>query len=375
MPSIIVEYVWISGKDTHHDLRSKCKTVTNLDKPLSEVTAADLPEWNFDGSSTAQAKGRDTEILIRPVSVYPHPFVPGGTPALVALCECYLPSGEPTPDNTRYMARQVFEDKNAQGHEPWYGMEQEYVLMQGERPYGWPETGEPKAQGDYYCGNGPSVAYGRKYTLRHYELCLKMGLKISGTNAEVMPGQWEYQVGPCKEIECGDHVVMSRWCYLRVLEEADEANLDVNFEVKPKKGDWNGSGLHTNFSTNETRADGGLEKIKLYFDRLKKTFPHDIVFYSADNNERMTGLHETSTLNEFTWGVGTRGTSCRLPNQVNKDGKGYLEDRRPGADADPYLISSRLFASCCDIPCPALDKMEEQLRQPWMASIENNLNA
>lgn len=366
--SVIVEYVWISGQDTHHDLRSKCKTVTNLKDDLSAVVPADLPEWNFDGSSTGQAKGKDTEILVRPVAVYPHPFIVG-TPSLVCLCDCYLPSGEPTQDNTRFIAASIFNHADAAKHEPWFGQEQEFVLMQGDLPYGWPASGEPPAQGPYYCGNGALVSFGRKYCLEHYQKCLQMGLKISGTNAEVMPGQWEYQVGPCLALEAGDHLVMSRWCFLRVLEAASEPGLDINFEVKPKKGDWNGSGLHTNFSTNETRAEGGLAKIHEYFDRLKKTFPQDIVFYGGDNDQRMTGLHETSTLNEFTFGVGTRGTSCRIPNAVQNDGKGYLEDRRPGADVDPYLVTGRLFASCCDIPCPELDVMEKELRQGWMAEV------
>lgn len=361
--AVILEYVWLSGQNTHHDIRSKCKTWYTNDVNAIKVT--ELPVWNFDGSSTAQAKGLDTEILIKPVGIYPHPFIQG-TPARVVLCECYLPNGQPTEDNTRRVAASVFEHEKAAGEEPWYGMEQEYVLMKDGRPYGWPVDGVPPPQGPYYCSNGANVALGRKYSLEHYQKCLQMGLKISGTNAEVMPGQWEYQVGPCRELECGDHVVLSRWCYLRVLEAASEPNLDISFDVKPKKGDWNGSGLHTNFSTTKTRADGGLDEIHKMFGRLALTFPHDIIFYSEDNNERLTGIHETSKLSEFTFGVGTRGTSCRIPNEVKANGKGYLEDRRPGADADPYLVSARLFASACGVPAPGLDALEARYRKPWM---------
>lgn len=372
--TLAVEYVWCSGADSHHDLRTKVKSVP---VPAADVAGFQqdpssllkvLPVWNFDGSSTGQALGKDTEILIRPVAVYPHPFI-SEVPAFVALTECFLPSGEPTPDNTRFIARTVFEDEKAKGLKPWFGLEQEYVLCHGTRPLGWPSNnGDPKPQGPYYCSTGASVAHGRKYAQRHYILCLKMGLKISGTNAEVMPGQWEYQVGPCEGIESGDHLLLSRWVYLRMLEDD---GIDVNFDSKPKKGDWNGSGMHCNFSTQPMREDGGLAVIEKAIEALSKTFHKDVAVYGGDNNERLSGKHETSRLDMFNCDVGTRNTSCRIPNETKKNGKGYFEDRRPSSSADGYLVSSRLFASACGIETPLLDAFGDKISPDWLRAMVN----
>ena len=365
-------YVWCSGGDSHHDIRGKDRTLTftaeqMLLTPQEALAAGLFPSWNFDGSSTNQAKGLDTEIMIKPVSAFPSPF-PTAAPDIrrfIVLCECFLPSGEPTPDNYRFVARTVFgaDPKNL---EPWFGMEQELVLVDAftRHPIGWPQYGFPAPQGPYYCGNGANAAFGRQYHDKFYELALSMGLKISGTNAEVLPSQWEFQVGPCVGIEAGDHLTVARWLYVRLL-EGDRA--DVDFRAKPfPQGDWNGSGLHTNFSTTETRAEGGLSKIYEYIERMSKTVAHDIPFYGSDNNQRLTGAHETSRIDQFGFGVGTRGTSIRIPNEVNKEKKGYFEDRRPAADADPYLVSARLFASAVGIKAPILADLEEKLRHSWM---------
>jgi len=368
---LIAEYVWVSGQDTHHDIRSKCRTLylsaEDMALPPKEMLKKGIfPVWNFDGSSTGQARGQNTEIVIKPVNAWPHPFAKD-IPMVAVLTECFTPEGAPTTDNTRNVAVSVFEaDKN--NLKPWFGMEQEYVLVtKSGRPLGWPERGYPAAQGPYYCANGP-VALGRNIVMAHYERCLQMGIKISGTNAEVMPAQWEFQVGPCEGIEMGDSLVMARWCYLRLLEDIGTfgLDLDVNFDVKPVKGDWNGSGLHTNFSTEPMRKPGGLEVIKQAVQRLEKTVRNDIPFHGQNNNERMTGQHETSSWKEFTWGIGTRHTSVRIGNDVAKQGYGYFEDRRPGSDADPWLLSAALFASSCDIPAPRLLALVPAYTRPWM---------
>jgi len=370
--AIRASYIWLSGKDTHHDIRGKDRTLyfsdAQLAMSLEELLRSDaFPEWNFDGSSTEQAKGLDTEILVRPVRVFPN-VLPTSTPSLrryIVLSECFLPNGQPTPDNTRYVARSVFEE-DEKNLRPWFGMEQEMVLndLETGRPLGWPTRGWPAPQGPYYCGNGSSVAWGRKYHDKFYELALQMGLKISGTNAEVLPSQWEFQVGPCEGIEMGDHLVVARWLYVRLLEDE---NVDVDFRAKPfSDGDWNGSGLHTNFSTEETRAEGGMKAILEYIERLRNTVAQDVQFYGSDNNARLTGKHETSRIDQFAYGVGTRGTSIRIPNQVNKEKKGYFEDRRPAADADPYLVSARLFASSVGLKAPGLTKLESKFHKDWM---------
>ncbi|RNF04851.1 putative glutamine synthetase [Trypanosoma conorhini] len=340
-----VTYIWLAGKDSHHDIRSKDRTAyLTTDEiakhPKELLTEGLFPVWNFDGSSTNQAHGADTEILLNPVNAY-HCCIPRRstiTPWILVLAECCLPNGEPTRDNARATARRIF-DRRQEEH-PWFGMEQEFFLIKDGLPYGWPSNGFPAPQGPYYCSTGASFAPGRRYVDLHYEVCLQMGLNISGTNAEVAPGQWEFQVGPCEGIEMGDQLTVARWVLLRLLEED---GLEVDYRAKPIRGDWNGSGLHTNFSTASTRAENGLSVIYEYVGRLKKTMPKDIVFYGAENNERLTGTHESSRLNEVTAGVGTRHTSIRIPNAVAAEQKGYMEDRRPAGDADPYLVSARLF--------------------------------
>jgi glutamine synthetase len=353
----IAEYVWISGQDTYHDLRSKFKTMTiSIDSPIT-----DYPVWNFDGSSTGQNIGEDTEILIKPVALFNHPFLEN---AKVVLSECYYPDGTPTKCNTRRLAANVFEANAAL--EPWYGLEQEYVILAKDgRPLGWPQGGYPSPQGPYYCGNGVHVV-GREIAMEHYQLCLQIGLRISGVNMEVMPGQWEFQVGPCPGIEAGDHLVMARWVYLRL---GEKYGITISYASKPVPGDWNGSGCHTNYSTKEMRAEGGLAKIlDVVQNRLPKTFMVDVPFYGNDNNKRLTGKHETSKLNEFTWGVGTRHTSIRIPNETKKNNRGYYEDRRPAAGIDPYLVTARVFISSNNLP-QTLDPAAVIQAHSWMKKL------
>ncbi|KAF8290684.1 putative glutamine synthetase [Trypanosoma cruzi] len=361
-------YIWLSGRDSHHDIRSKDRTAylttEEVAKHPKELLADGIfPVWNFDGSSTKQVCGADTEILLNPVNAY-HcclPRLSTAVPWILVLAECCLPNGEPTNDNSRAVARRIFE--RAPEEHPWFGMEQEFFLIKDGHPYGWPPRGFPAPQGPYYCSTGCLCVHGRRYVDLHYEVCLQMGLNISGTNAEVAPGQWEFQVGPCEGIEMGDQLTVARWVLLRILEDD---GLDADYRAKPIRGEWNGSGLHTNFSTASTRNENGLSVIYEYVERLKKTISKDIVLYGAENNERLTGKYETSKPNEVTAGVGTRGTSIRIPNAVAAERKGYMEDRRPAGDADPYLVSARLFASCVCIESPELDLISSFHERSWM---------
>ena len=352
----IAEYLWVSGKNTYSDIRSKYKTVSTVD--IADVKLSDMGDWNFDGSSTNQHRGDNTEIIIKPVAMYPHPSMDN---AKAVLCECYYPDGTPEKGNSRHIANQVFDAHPAD--EPWFGLEQEYFIYKDGKPYMWPENGFPAPQGDYYCANGAQVC-GREIALEHYLACLRSGLKISGVNAEVAPSQWEFQIGPCTGVEQGDHMTMARWIFQKIAEKYD---LEINYEPKPIKGDWNGSGCHINFSTKEMREDGGMEHIVAACKRLGETFLDDVKFYGGDNNERMTGAHETSKLSEFTYGIGTRHTSVRIGNDIAAAGKGYYEDRRPASNIDPYLATARFYASSMGYEGPDSTKLE---RQAWWAQLE-----
>ncbi|CAI6313634.1 unnamed protein product [Periconia digitata] len=322
---VIAEYVWIDGSN---GVRSKCKTMNKKPEKVS-----DLAEWNFDGSSTGQAPGHDSDVYLRPVAFYPDPFRLGDN--VLVMCETYSSDGKPNKYNYRHDAAIVLE-KHAE-HEFWFGLEQEYTLLDAQGwPYGWPKNGFPAPQGPYYCGVGTGKVFCRDIVEAHYKACMYAGINISGTNAEVMPAQWEYQVGPCAGISMGDELWMSRFLLHRV---AEEFGAKVTFAPKPIPGDWNGAGLHTNVSTKETRAEGGMKAIEAAMEKLAGRQKEHMAVYGEDNQLRMTGAHETSSYDKFSWGVANRGSSVRIPRSVAAEGKGYFEDRRPASNGDPYQIT------------------------------------
>lgn len=332
---IMAEYVWIGGAVTTGglDLRSKSRTLNFRPK-----CAEELPEWNYDGSSTNQAPGTNSEVVIKPVAMFSDPFRGGDN--ILVLCATYTPEGEALETNAREAANALFKQDLAS--EPWFGIEQEYTLFEadGHTPMGWPKGGFPAPQGPYYCSAGANVIFGRQVVEEHYKACLHAGIDISGINAEVMPGQWEYQVGPCVGISAGDQLIMSRYIMIRICEIH---GVNISFHPKPIKGDWNGAGCHTNYSTAAMRAEGGYTEIIKATEKLGAAHEEHIREYGDDNHHRLTGAHETASMEVFSYGVANRGASVRIPRQAEKEGKGYLEDRRPASNMDPYKVTSLIF--------------------------------
>lgn len=330
---VTAEYVWLGGNNW--DIRSKTRTLES-----APAKVEDLPIWNYDGSSTGQADGKDSEVYLIPVAMYKDPF--RGAPNILVLCQNVLPDGKqtPIPSNTYAHCKEVMD--KAAAHVPWFGIEQEYTLFNpdGITPLGWPVNGYPQAQGPYYCSSGAENAFGRRVCDAHYRACLYAGLNISGTNSEVMPGQWEYQVGPCTGIDSGDQVWMSRFLMMRVCEEF---NVIVSFDPKPKSGDWNGAGCHTNYSTKAMREEGGYDVILEAINKLSKKHDEHIACYGVGNERRLTGAHETAPITKFSYGVAHRGASIRIPRQAELEGKGYFEDRRPASNMDPYAVTAKMI--------------------------------
>jgi glutamine synthetase len=331
------EYIWIDGTPPSVEsgfvgplLRSKTKIVADGDEP---------PIWGFDGSSTNQAPGENSDCVLNPVFVCPDP-IRGGDDVLV-MCEVLLVDMTPHPTNTRALCAEVAE--KYQGHEPWFGIEQEYTFYQNGRPLGWPAQGYPGPQGPYYCGVGADEIFGRDVVEAHTTACLEAGLTIAGTNAEVMMGQWEFQIGPLGPVEVSDQLWLARWLLYRVAEEFDTV---VTLAPKPIPGDWNGAGAHTNFSTKSMRES--YEPIITAAEALGKKHDLHIKNYGAGVDQRLTGLHETAPWTEFNYGVSNRGASVRIPWQVERDKKGYLEDRRPNANMDPYVVTRLITDTVCE---------------------------
>jgi len=325
----MAEYIWI---DSTGGVRSKSKTLTKVPKD-GVFKIEDLPEWNFDGSSTGQAPGDNSDVYLRPVAIFPDPF--RGAPNILVITECWDPDGTPNKFNYRHECAKLMEAHKA--HEPWFGLEQEYTLLDTlDKPYGWPVGGYPGPQGPYYCGVGTGKVYCRDIVEAHYKACLFAGVKISGTNAEVMPAQWEFQVGPCEGIELGDHLWLARFLLHRI---AEEFGAKISFHPKPIPGDWNGAGLHSNFSSKEMRVEGGMKHIEAAIKKLEGRHKEHIAVYGEDNTLRLTGRHETGSIDAFTYGVANRGASIRIPRECGHKGYGYFEDRRPASNADPYQIT------------------------------------
>ena len=414
---IKAEYIWIGGCG---EFRSKTKMMYSVDNNIFNLADTgylnhkNYPSWDYDGSSTKQASGDDSEVLLRPVRVWNDPFVCIGSSqhlveslrSTIVLCETIYPDGTYPKTSTRHKACEIFDKKLSE--EPWFGIEQEFYMLtkhglepsdglepcdglepsdaiDGGRKYENHKalgqfSGEFEPQGRYYCGVGGTNVFGREIVTDTFNRCISMGLNVSGMNAEVGPGQWEIQIGPCEGIDAGDQILMLRYILYKVSENY---NVEIVLDPKPLGGgNWNGSGCHTNYSTKDMRdgrwallhstadsssADSsvddestdesaaamrkdidtpvrtGLECIYDAIEKLKSKHSDHMKIYGSDNEQRMTGLHETAGYDTFSSGVADRSASIRIPRSTASQQKGYLEDRRPGANMDPYLVTSKIF--------------------------------
>ena len=350
LEDVIAEYVWIDGKG---DLRAKCKTLTGMPQDRA-ITVDDLPDWNYDGSSCYLAETENSEVIMKPVAIFKDPFRgPAKNPHhhhLLVLCESYRWTDssckELTPCSTNFRAhsRAIFEA--GANEEPWFGIEQEYTMLGTATkfttwPLGWPNNGYPGQQGPYYCSAGASRCFGRIICDAHYRACLYAGIQVSGTNGEVMPGQWEYQVGPCHGIAIGDQLYMSRYILDRI---AEDFKVDISYAPKLFP-DWNGSGCHTNYSTKTMRAGTrGMAYIEGMMKRLGDRHKVHLACYGTGNDQRLTGKHETSSMEKFSYGVGNRAASFRIPTSTAQaNGAGYIEDRRPASNIDAYVVAALII--------------------------------
>ena len=323
MAKVKLEYIWLDGYRPEPSMRSKTKVIDHDGEPSLE----DCPEWSFDGSSTEQAEGHSSDCLLAPVKIVPDA---ARDSAYLVLCEVLAADRSVHPSNTRG----AFEDDE----DFWFGFEQEYVLVNPttHRPLGFPAGGYPLPQGPYYCSVGANNTYGREIVEEALDLQLAAGLHVTGINAEVMAGQWEYQIFGKGAKDACDACWLSRYILVRT---AEENGVHVEFHPKPVLGDWNGSGMHTNFSNTDIRDKGGKELIEAICEKFRARHESHIAAYGSDNEKRLTGLHETQSIHAFSYGVSDRGASIRIPvGTVENDWKGYLEDRRPASNADPYRV-------------------------------------
>ena len=383
--TIVAEYVWIGGSN---ELRSKSRVVT-IRKEAISVT--DMPDWDYDGSSTEQAHTDNSEIILKPCALYRDPFrhqlykgTSRGIDCFLVLCSTFLPDGTPAKNNHRFKAEQIFKDCDKvagiyneetktidyiYSPNPWFGFEQEYFIFCNDTnlPLGFHHAVE---QGQYYCSVGTKNALGRKIVEEHFKKCLDIGLGITGINAEVAPSQWEFQILG-KGIVAADDLIIARYVLERVTEDH---NVYIVWHPTPlQNGLWNGSGLHTNFSTKTMREskddftafhiedaqsngsypvisapERGILNEKWYkeifkaIDKLEAAHEAHMAVYGQDNQQRLTGNCETSSFTHFkgSRSCGDRSASIRLRN-------GYLEDRRPAANADPYLVSAAIYETVC----------------------------
>ena len=323
-----LEYIWLDGYKPTQSLRSKTKIISDFGGTLDEC-----PIWSFDGSSTEQAVGSSSDCLLKPVAIYPDPSRNNG---YLVMTEVLNADGTPHSSN----GRATIDDDDS---DFWFGFEQEYFLWHpaNNLPYGFPESGYPRPQGPYYCGVGADHAFGREVVEEHLDLCLDAGINIEGINAEVAMGQWEFQVFAKGAKEAGDQVWVGRYLLERT---AEKFGLAINWHPKPVTGDWNGSGMHANFSNGVLRNAGTEDAYKTICEAFIPEVDSHIEVYGADNHLRLTGLHETQAIDQFSYGISDRGASIRIPIATVDNGwKGWLEDRRPASNGDPYKVAARII--------------------------------
>lgn len=327
-----LEYIWLDGTEPTQLMRSKTKILTDFSGNLE-----DCPVWSFDGSSTNQAVGNSSDCLLKPVAIYPDP---DRRNAFLVMTEVLNADGTPHETNGRAF---IDDDDN----DFWFGFEQEYFLWNPEinMPIGFPANGYPAPQGPYYCGVGANNIFGRDIVEEHMDLCIDAGLNIEGINAEVAAGQWEFQIFAKGAKAAGDQIWVGRFLLERT---AEKYGVVINWHPKPLGDtDWNGSGMHANFSNSVLRNAGNKEtydKICEAFGASPQVIKDCMDVYGAYNDQRLTGKHETQSIDQFSYGISDRGASIRIPiATVENDWKGWLEDRRPASNADPYKVASAVI--------------------------------
>ncbi|HSC38823.1 MAG TPA: glutamine synthetase beta-grasp domain-containing protein [Chitinophagaceae bacterium] len=329
MGAFKLEYIWLDGYKPTQSLRSKTKIVKDFSGKL-----ADAPDWSFDGSSTEQAPGGSSDCILKPVFVVKDPQRING---YLVMCEVLSADGKPHESNGRAL---IEDDDN----DFWFGFEQEYFLWDTKtnKPLGFPAGGYPAPQGPYYCSVGAYNAFGRNIIEEHLDACLEAGLNVEGINAEVATGQWEFQIFSKGAKEAGDQIWVARYLLERIGEKYGVA---INWHCKPLGAlDWNGSGMHANFSNSLLRKGGSKDIFDKVCEAFRPVVKEHIAVYGADNDKRLTGKHETASIHDFSYGVSDRGASIRIPVGVPANGwKGYLEDRRPNSAADPYKVAARII--------------------------------
>ena len=330
-------YIWLDAKQ---NLRDKEWSIYMNDR----YRVGHLPQWKFDGSSTGQAIGEFSDVFICPVYVCKNPFRKNDRENILVLCETYNPNETRHKTNLRYRLKELMEKYKE--HEPWAGFEQEWFVTLDGQPIG-ASFRDLVPQGPYFCSVGIDVNFGGEIKDEHYNLCLDAGLSIAGTNTEVAPGQHEFQIGPIKREACPkdalttcDELIIARWLLHKI---AASYGLGVSFDPKPMEGDWNGSGCHTNFSIKEMREKDGIQKIYEAAERLKINHSQNIQAYGEGNEQRLSGQHETSSIDVCDIGIGDRGKAIRIPTDVAREGRGYMEIRQPAANCSPYLVLTAII--------------------------------
>ena len=322
-----LEYIWLDGYTPTQNMRSKTKVMEDFSGKLK-----DCPIWAFDGSSTKQAEGNSSDCLLKPVAIFPDPERVNG---FLVMTEVLNADSSPHQSNAR---AQIDDDDN----DFWFGFEQEYFIMDVETqlPLGFPVGGYPGPQGLYYCSVGGKNTHGRSLVEEHADICIDAGINFEGINQEVACGQWEFQLFAKGAKRAGDELWVARYLLDRLTEDY---NYYIEYHPKPIKGDWNGSGMHANFSNSTLRECGSKDTYEEICEAFRSVTKEHIEVYGANNDQRLTGLHETASIDDFSYGVSDRGASIRIPIiTVEKGWKGWLEDRRPASNADPYKIAARI---------------------------------
>jgi glutamine synthetase len=327
-----VEYIWLDGDTPLPKLRSKTKYVD---------ISGGVPSWNFDGGSTKQGTLSDSDRNLTCVRTYEDPFNEGG---YLALCEVFYQSVErpecilnPHESNMRRFLSETVEDCPG----ILVGFEQEFTLMDARTndPLGFALA--PKEQGQYYCGVGRKNIVGR-FLIDEFEArCVSAGIDLYGVNAEVMPGQWEFQTNAADPVKAADDLWVCRYILDRITENMP---ILVSYDPKPHEA-FNGAGCHTNISTERMRESFREVDYEGLLLLLKGAHKDYIKVCGEGLDKRLTGDCETSDYMEFSWGIGDRGASVRIPTKVYEDGAGYIEDRRPCANIDPYQLLFSLIST------------------------------